>query len=395
MKKTLYLLLLVFSLIALAGCQDEMDQKYSFTLELTNLTGEKLVNKEIEFKEGSEKTTLELIEDNLKIDYQVFDFGVMVNGIEDHYPKEYGASYNYFYEIQVDGIKTTSGISAIEYKDGMILSFVETSTLSEFDQSVDDFIYSFIENNLTAYLSDDYVDYMVLASLDQLKTGKYINLSFSDYYVYDNLDIKDANLEEMSIGDLLKVGVVYKVENKDLTSYKTELLKRTVSDPYSASSYLEALMLAGEKNNAVSTSLFNEVIADPDLAGMSLLALATYKDLEGFNTYLTTTTNYIKTTLTKTGIESWGTSNAASTAAVILGLTAHGINPQDEAYQTGGVGLVEALMGYQMEYGFKWSLADSKTDASFSTPQGFAALVAYKLSRDVWGFPGHNILDLN
>ena len=55
MKKTLYLLLLVFSLIALAGCQDEMDQKYSFTLELTNLTGEKLVNKEIEFKEGSEK----------------------------------------------------------------------------------------------------------------------------------------------------------------------------------------------------------------------------------------------------------------------------------------------------------------------------------------------------
>ena len=66
---------------------------------------------------------------------------------------------------------------------------------------------------------------LFLASLDQLKTGKYINLSFSDYYVYDNLDIKDATLEEMSIGDLLKASVVHKVEDKDLTAYKTELLK--------------------------------------------------------------------------------------------------------------------------------------------------------------------------
>ena len=128
--------------------------------------------KKLSLKKVVKKTTLELIEDNLKIDYQVFDFGVMVNGIEGHYPKEYGASYNYFYEIQVDGIKTTSGISDVAYKDDMVLSFVETSTLSKFDQSVDDFIYSFIENNLTAYLSDDYVDYIVFSFIRPVKDRK-------------------------------------------------------------------------------------------------------------------------------------------------------------------------------------------------------------------------------
>ncbi len=62
------------------------------------------------------------------------------------------------------------------------------------------------------------------------------------------------------------------------------------------------------------------------------------------------------------GVVSWDNANAASTATVILGLIAQGINPEDEAYQTNGVGLVEALMSYELDGAFKWALTDETPD---------------------------------
>lgn len=394
MKKTLYVLLFIFSLFALAGCQEEAkEDKNAFTLELIDLTGQKLVNEQIEFVDGGSKTALELIEAVVEIDYDTFDFGIMINGLAGHYPKEYGASYNYFYEIQVNGEASNVGLAQIEYEKDMVISFVETSTLSTFDQSVDDFIYSFIENNLANFLSDDRVDYMVAAALHQMNKGSYTDLKFENHFTFDHLDLAQADLSEMSIGEMLKAGVVFTVSGKDLTTYKSEVAKLSTSNPYGATSYLESLLIAGLTDEVIAAALMGENINDPDLAGMALVALAPYKALEGFDTFLGTTTDYLKTTLSTTGIKSWGAANAASTAQAILGLVAQGINPQDEAYQTEGIGLVEALMLYNLDGGFTWKIGDAKVDNNFSTPQAFAALVAYKLSRDVWGFPGHNIFD--
>ncbi len=390
MKKTYTLLLMLLSMVTLAGCQEDdvvvpTPDVNSFSFELVDLNGEKLIEETISFEEGSSESTLDLIETVVDVDYDTFDFGIMINGIDGHYPKEFGASYNYYYQILVDDVASTVGISEIEYVDGMKISFVEVSTLSEFDLMVDTFIYDFIENNLDGYLSDDYVDYMVLSSIYQLDMKNYIDFDFDAYYTYENLDLSNQVISEMSLSELLKAGPVYKLENMNLDDYKNALKALDVSNPYSATSYLEALYMAGEKDEVVAQTLMSEVVADPDLAGMSLKALEPYSDLEGYATYLETLTDYIKTTLTATGIESWGSSNSASTATVMLGLVAQGINPQGEAYLTDGIGLVESLMLYVDGYNFKWQLESAEADLAFSTPQAFSALVAYKLSRDVWG----------
>lgn len=388
MKKTLVLLIFAFVFVTLAGCQE----KESFTLELTDLDGVVLVDQKIYFDQDDQNSILELIEDSVVIDYDTFDFGVMVNGLEGYYPKEYGASYNYYYQILVDDEAIQVGISQLKYVDGMTLSFVEKSTLSELDQMVDDFIYDFVDNNLDNYLSDAYVDYMVLSSLYQLNEKSYIDLDFNDYYIYDNLELKDASLDDMALGDLLKAGPAYKLEGVNLEDYKLKLSEADISNPYSATSYLEALNIAGVLDNQVASDLMDEVVNDPDFAGMALMALAPYSDLDGFDAYLETVETYLQTTMTPNGIESWGSANSASTASVILGLVAQGVDPQSEAY---GVGLIRTLMLYVDGYNFKWQLTSQEADLAFSTPQAFAALVAYKLSRDVWGFESTNIFDFS
>ncbi len=391
MKKTLLLLLVVFVFVTLAGCQE----KESFTLKLLDLDGEVLVDESIYFEEDDQRGILELIEASVDIDYDTFDFGVMVNGIEGYYPKEYGASYNYYYQILVDGVASDVGISEIDYTKDMVLSFVEISSLLTFDQMIDDLIYDFIDNNLDNYLSDEFVDYMVLSSLNQLVNKGYIDLDFNDYYTYDNLDLKDEVMDDMTLGDLLKAGPVYKLESMNLDSYKTKLSELDISNPYAATSYLEALYIAGDMDHDIASDLMDEVVNDPDFAGMALMALAPYSELEGFDDYLDSVETYLATSLTSTGIESWGGADFASTATVILGLVANGINPESEAYMTDGVGLVEALMLYVDGYNFKWQLESEEADLAFSTPQAFAALVAYKLSRDVWGFAPTNIFNFS
>lgn len=406
MKKTLYVLLLVLSMITLAGCQDVIaddptpEIKDSFSVELIDLDGTKLIDQSIEFDEASTKTTLELIETKIEVDYQTFDFGVMINGVGGHYPKEYGTSYNYFYQIQVDGMPSEVGIGDINYKKDMTISFVEVSTLSALDQNVDDFIYSFINDHLSSYLSNDGSDYMVAAAVEQLIRSGYTTIALSDYYTYNNLllgevNVANSTLTDLTVAELLKIGTFRSIEGVDLNTYKTHLLTLDETSPYALTSYLEALYFTGEQDIDAAKLLIGQIPSDPDLAGMSLLALSSYGELEGFDTYLSSTLDYIKTTLTSTGVSSWGTSNAASTAAIILGLVAQGINPQDEAYQTNEVGLIEALMLYALDDGFKYSMDATEIDDAFSTPQAFSALVAYKLSRDVWGFPKTNILDLN
>ena len=155
--------------------------------------------------------------------------------------------------------------------------------------------------------------------------------------------------------------------------------------------YLQAYHLNDQTNQNLATTLMDETFVDPDFVGLALLALDKYSELESFDTYLDSALTYIKSSMTSTGITSWGSANASSTAAIILGLVAQGINPQDEDYQVDGLGLVDMLMLYETNGVFKWTLDSTEVDLMFSTPQAFAALVAYKLARDVYGFNATNI----
>jgi len=367
----------------------------AFYVSLVDLEGSTLINETIEFDSEVETPIVELIDGVIDLDYTVFDFGTMINGIGGHYPKEYGASYNYFYQIIVDGSPIMTGIDQVIYEDDMTIEFIETSTLSELDQQVDDFIYDFIENQIDNYLIDQSPDYSVLTAAYQMYQKGYITTNITESYVYDPVEITETYLSELTVGQILRLILFMKVEGWDLTIVKDYLLTLEVTNPYEITSYLQALSVVGETDNDTALSLINNGLEDPDFIGMSYTALYGYETLEGFDAYMADSYTYIATTLSEDGVVSWGNANASSTAQLILGLVAQGINPQDEAYQTNGVGLVQALMAYESEGTFKWMLTDESADLMFSTPQAFSALVAYKLSRDVWGFPATHLFDLD
>jgi hypothetical protein len=319
----------------------------------------------------------------------------MINGVGGHYPKEYGASYNYYYQIIVDGTPIMTGLDQVVYEDDMTIEFVETSTLSAFDQQVDDFIYDFIETHMDTYITDSAVDYNVLSAVYQLNMRNYIDLDVTSRYTYENISITQESFADLSVGNLMKLAIYMTIEHLDTTPLKDHLLTLDVTNAYELTSYLQALSMLGETDQDAALSLINHTLEDPDFIGMSYTALYGYEALDGFDTYMTSSYTYIETTLSEDGIVSWGNANASSTAQLILGLVAQGINPQDEAYQTNTIGLVEALMAYELNGGFKWMITDENPDLMFSTPQAFSALVAYKLSRDIWGFPATHLFDLD
>ena len=367
----------------------------AFYVSLLDLEGSTLMNETIEFDASNETPIIELIDAVVELDYTVFDFGTMINGVGGHYPKEYGASYNYYYQIIVDGTPIMTGLDQVVYEDDMTIQFVETSTLSAFDQQVDDFIYDFIETHMDTYITDSAVDYNVLSAVYQLDMRNYIDLDVTSRYTYENISITQESFADLSVGNLMKLAIYMTIEHLDTTPLKDHLLTLDVTNAYELTSYLQALSILGETDQDAALSLINHTLEDPDFIGMSYTALYGYEALDGFDTYMTSSYTYIETTLSEDGIVSWGNANASSTAQLILGLVAQGINPQDEAYQTNTIGLVEALMAYELNGGFKWMITDENPDLMFSTPQAFSALVAYKLSRDIWGFPATHLFDLD
>ena len=390
MKKTMVLLLLVLSALSLAGCQ-EGKEGTRFTFEVKDLDGQELLSEDLYYNSELEENLAEQIDQVIDIDYDVYDIGIFVNGIDDHYPNEYGASYNYYYQLHINGESVTYGLNDVEIVEDMVVSFVETSMLSVLDQEVDDYIYSFVENSLGDYISSDFIDYHVLSAVYHLNDKGYIDIDLNDYYTYADLELVKENIETLSISELLKLGIYQSVEGSSLTPLVEQLDSLTPSNPYEAISYLQAYHLNGSTDLDVVLSLTEETIGDPDYAGMALLALAPYSDHQTLIDYEDDLVAYIKNALTATGIESWGSSNASSTAQAVIGLVAQGINPQSEDYQIEDKGMIEMLMMYRQDAGFKWLLSNEDADLMFSTPQAFASLVAYKLSRDQFGFPPTNL----
>ncbi len=397
MKKTKILLFLVLLVFTLAGCQDENElpgDLPQFTFQLVNSESVLLVDKDISFDPEVEKTTVEWIEAVVPLDYDVYDIGVLVNGIDGHYPKEYGASYNYFYSLYVDGEESWTGLGDVVLTDGLEIKFVETSTLSEFDQTVDQFIYDFIASDaLDSYINAEQMNYLVLAAIHQLNTRNYLELDLTPYYLYDDLALTTKPLAEQTIGELIRFGVYTGVEGLDLTSYQTHLLALDLpSNPYSLSTYLEALTLSGKQNEAAAQTLIETTINDSDLLGMILSATYGYNNLDDF---LDDAKTYIQANSGVSGMKFMNSYSSESTATIIMGLIAHGLNPEDETFQTDGIGLIEALMTFKEGNGFKSRLTDENADFNFATPQAFAALVQYKIARDIWGFPPTHLFAFN
>ncbi|WP_053955275.1 PQQ-binding-like beta-propeller repeat protein [Inediibacterium massiliense] len=116
-------------------------------------------------------------------------------------------------------------------------------------------------------------------------------------------------------------------------------------------------------------------VADPDMTGMALYALAPYKERPDVKLAGQRAIKWLSENQLETGeFGSWGTECSESISQVIMGLTAWGIDPQSPEFTKKKGNAVTALLNYQVENGmFKHT---DIADPNFGTPQGLQALAA-------------------
>ena len=393
MKKVGLIVLFFLSVVFLAGCQET---KSTFVVEVKDISDTLIVSKEIQFPSNSELSLIEIIDEAIELDYMETAYGPFIQGVEGFYPMDFGASFNYYLSLYVNGAESMVGLSDVEYSEDMVITFKETSMLSPFDVSIDLWIESFIQNSLNTYISETGISQHVVSALKQLENYGYVNISWSDFSY--------PEVKTDTLSNLFKSALSLKVKDLALTDIEQALLDVSPTNPYDAVTYLNTLdVIYGKVENSrraeIATYLKNNnpEFMDADFAAMALSAVSNHQDDE-FNSYILDMTNFIKDAQTVAGIESWGSANASSTASAILGLLAVGIDPRSEAYTVSDIDLLEALMTFVFEGGFKYTLQDTKADLAFSTPQAFSALVAYKIYRDhkaTWEIDQMNLWDLS
>ncbi|MCT4564850.1 MAG: Ig-like domain-containing protein [Maledivibacter sp.] len=119
---------------------------------------------------------------------------------------------------------------------------------------------------------------------------------------------------------------------------------------------------------------------DIDVTGMALYALAPYKDRENVKESVNETVEWLKKQQNEHGgFDCFGTdiTNTESTAQIIMGLTALGIDPQDSAFIRGYGNPVSAMLNNQLSDG---SFEHTKGTGSnnIATEQALQALAALK-----------------
>jgi len=398
MKKLFALLFLFVIFLGLAGCQDQTPQKttetsQTFRFEAYRLDQSLIIQKDIPYNQEDEVTLFEVLVTEVNIDYELSQWGAFINGIEGHYPKEYGASYNYNFMLYVNGQMASSGISDLAFEEGLVIVFKEefSSWLDQIDFQVDQIIYSFIEDHLSYYINNHAVDYYVLSAMALLHQKGYPVIDVTSLTVMPNPQLD-------SIGGLLRTAVYQQVFKEDVKTTRDKLEDSIADNPWSGINLLTALSIVNSTHHKVGSLI--EMVAktidfmDPDYVGLAMLSLAKHQEHEKTEAIMNEWIQFIIESQNEKGIDSWGNTNAASTATVIIGLVASGYNPRSDMFSHQGVDLIEALIGFYANGAFSWKKGDPSPDMVFSTPQAFAALVVYKLSRDIWGNPAVDLFNL-
>lgn len=128
-----------------------------------------------------------------------------------------------------------------------------------------------------------------------------------------------------------------------------------------------------------SSQTLKDQIADPDITGMAIQALANYKDDAKVKQAIDKALICIsKKQDANGGFSSWGTSNAESSVQVLVALCELGISIEDTRFVKNGYTILDNLLNYyDGKGGFKHSLNDTKAN-QMATEQAFYGLVASK-----------------
>jgi hypothetical protein len=394
MKKMMVLLFMILTLLIISACEPVQ----SITVEVINLNEEVLFTKRLRLDLENETTLLSFLNENIDLDYTEFSFGVFVNGIEGHYPTEYQVTYNYYFGLYVNNEASTVGISEIEIIEGMTVSFIEQTMLDETDLKVDQIIYQFLDTYLDTYITNEDIHAHVFAATWQL--------SYHNYQVPEGYDLTAStsstveSIGRETLGQLLKTVLFEVAFKQDLEVSTNQLLSFEIQNHYEALTVLTLQSLLNFSSEDMQSTISFLTTSTPDYmdsdyAGMVLLALSNHIDLEGVEPFINDMILYIKDQQSENGITAWGSANSASTAVVILGLLAQNIDPRSEAFTVQDVDLIEALLTYEVNNAFKWIRTQDTIDLAFSTPQAFAALVAYKIYRDTFVKTAFDLFNLN
>lgn len=255
-----------------------------------------------------------------------------------------------------------------------------TSCKSEKDElmvQVDKAIDLFIENHLDKFVNEESLDYYVVPAIKALEANGY-KIKLTDVVPVAKVNEYYTDYDYSSVANIFKATVIRKAYGLSLDDAKNNLEEVTEVDVWSYTYGLIALNITGV-NSALKADLLTKVnvireedYRDADYAGLALVATAN-DNIDKISLH-----ELINTSLSNEGIVTWESANSSSTANVILGLLASGINPTSEEYTTEGVNLIEALLKYHKDGAFANKLGEDP-DLMFATPQAFSALVAYKI----------------
>ena len=394
MKKLGFVMLFFLSMMLLAGCQEV---ESSFVVEVRDIQGEIVFSEELIYPEDTDLSLFEIIDESVELDYDVTQWGPYIKGIEGFYPMDYGVTFNYYLGLYVNDEESMIGIADVDYEEDMIISFRESSMLSALDVAIDLWINSFVSDMLGTYIGSAGISQHVVAAMKQLELYGYYDVKWTDFSFPDVL--------VDTVSNAFKSALRNKVLGQSTETIESALADMNPTNPYDAVSMINAIdVLFGQNEQLKRDELITYLVnnnpdyMDADFAAMALTAVSHVGSDEDMTTYIDDMVAYIADAQVKEGISSWGNANASSTASAILGLIAVGQNPRGESFTVEDIDLVEALMTFAKETGFKYLMTDVDADLAFSTPQAFAALVSYKIYRDFhtsWETQSFNLWNLN
>lgn len=154
------------------------------------------------------------------------------------------------------------------------------------------------------------------------------------------------------------------------------------SSDYAAAreAYLSKILSAVGKDGGFALS--STAGSDVDLTAMALVALAPYAEKSAVQTAIDSGFAYLSRVQNADGgFSTAGTPTAESCAQVLTALCTYGISVNDERFVKNGCTVLDALLAYRTDNGFRHT-ADASDANAMATEQAFYALAALKRMRD-------------
>ena len=227
---------------------------------------------------------------------------------------------------------------------------------------------------------------------------------FAGYYrrIVERLNEQDGVLSENRFTDYARLAVALNALGKDARDVEghdiiarlmdyDNVVRQGINGPIWALIALSSKDFAGTE--AIKASYIEFILereistggfalagqnADPDITGMALYALATHRDNPDVGAAVERAVAALANIQRPDGgFHSWGTSNSQSSAQVIIGLTALGIDPvTDSRFVVNGNNPLTALLSFYVSGGGFRHVATGDLEG-MATEQGALALVAY------------------